>query len=246
VSDLPRIGSQSGAARLPQRQLALRFKPGPGGARVGAGRKPNPGRRNAPHRARPRHFAANPVHVTLRAAIRPLRSEHVFPTVCIAIRSASQRDGERFRVVHFSVQWDHVHLIVEASDQRALSGGVRSVAIRIARYVNALLSRRGRFWADRWHGRALTSPREVRSALVYVLANFRKHARERLPPGVDAFSSAFVFDGWRFTGELPRAGPPFHRAMAGYVVVSKAKTWLATVGWRRRGLLDVAEAPQSA
>lgn len=224
-------------------QLPLSFPNGWGGAREGAGRKPSLGRRNTPHRARPLHLATNPVHVTLRAAIRPLRSEHVFPTVCIAIKSATQRNPERFRVVHFSVQWDHVHLIVEASDARALSAGVRSVAIRIARYVNALLARRGRFWADRWHGRALASPREVRSALVYVLANFRKHARERLPPGVDAFSSASVFDGWRVAGELPRAGPPFHGAMARWVFVSGAETWLAGAGWKRVGLVGVDEAP---
>jgi putative transposase len=247
MSGIPAPPRRKSTARAKPAQLPLRFQSGRGGVRDGAGRKPSAGRRNTPHRARPRHLAANPVHVTLRAAIRPLRSEHVFPTVCIAIESATQRDDERFRVVHFSVQWDHVHLIAEASDARALSAGVRSVAIRIARYVNALLRRRGRFWADRWHGRALTSPREVRNALVYVLANFRKHARERLPPGVDAFSSSAMFDGWRVTNaELPRAGPPFHGAMAAYVVVSKAKTWLGGVGWRRRGLIGVEETPVSA
>ncbi len=62
-------------------------------------------------------------------------------------------------------------------DKRALSEGMRSVAIRIALAVNELVGRRGRLWADRWHGRALTSPRAVRNALVYVLSNFSKHAK---------------------------------------------------------------------
>jgi REP element-mobilizing transposase RayT len=187
------------------------------------------------------------VHVTLRSVFRPLRSQHVFPTLCLAVKGATERDSASFRIVHFSVQWDHVHLIVEASDKRALSAGIRSVAIRIARYVNALLLRRGRFWADRWHGRALASPREVRNALVYVLANFRKHAKTGLRPGVDAFSSASKFDGWRGFVEgasLPRAGPPYHRALARYVVVSKPRTWLATTGWRRSGRIRVNEAPR--
>jgi REP element-mobilizing transposase RayT len=121
----------------------------------------------------------------------------VFPTLCFAIRRATERDPDGFRILHFSVQYDHVHLVVEASNARALSSGVASVAIRIARYVNALVRRRGRFWADRWHGRELGSPRAVRNALVYVLANFRKHGKTRLEPGVDAFSSAARFDGWR-------------------------------------------------
>jgi hypothetical protein len=187
------------------------------------------------------------VHVTLRSLFRPLRSQHVFPAVCLAVKGATKRDEKRFRVVHFSVQRDHVHLVVEASDKRALSSGIRSVAIRIGLYVNELVRRRGRLWADRWHGRALTSPRQVRNALVYVLGNFRKHAKTPLGAGVDAFSSGARFDGWRGipTGTtLPRAGPRFHGAMAKYVVVSEAKTWLGATGWRRAGLIGVDEAPR--
>jgi REP element-mobilizing transposase RayT len=231
--------------RPPAVQRELPFPTPGGGPRNGAGRKPT-GRHSVPHRARPRHLAAHPVHVTLRSLFRPLRSQHVFPTICLAIRGATRRYGD-FRVVHFSVQWDHVHLVVEASDKRALSAGVRSLVIRIARSVNELVMRRGRFWADRWHGRDLTSPRAVRNALVYVLANFRKHAKATLGRGIDAYSSAPRFDGFRGYDEgsvLPRAGPALHTAFAPLVVVSKAKTWLATTGWRRAGLIRVDEGPR--
>jgi putative transposase len=233
--------------RLVQQELA--FPNTWGGKRPGAGRRPAPGRSPTPHRARLEHKARHPVHVTLRSAFRPLRSQHVFPTLCLALARVTRREPTRFRILHFSVQWDHVHLIVEASDKRALSSGIRSLAIRIARYVNELVRRRGRFWADRWHGRELTSPRQVRNALVYVLANFRKHAKTRLRPGVDAFSSAFSFDGWRgfvAGAELPRAGPHVHRALERWVVVSKARTWLGGTGWRRAGLVGVAEAPHAS
>jgi REP element-mobilizing transposase RayT len=229
------------------RQQALSFPNTWGGKRAGAGRKPSSERRNVPHRTRPKHGAGHPVHVTLRSTFRPLRSQHVFPTVCLAIAGATRRDSESFRVLHFSVQWDHVHLVVEASDKRALSSGVASVAIRIARYVNELLRRKGGLWADRWHGRELTSPRQVRRALVYVLANFRKHARSRLGAGVDAFSSAARFDGFRGVSRgapPPRAGPPYHEAMAAYVVVSKSQTWLGATGWRKAGLIGVGESPK--
>jgi hypothetical protein len=131
-----------------------------------------------------------------------------------------------------------VHLIVEAQHAGALSSGARGLAIRVAKRMNHSLNRRGPLWGDRWHGRALKTPREVRHALVYVLANFRKH--ERTATGVvDPCSSAPWFDGW---SDLPeryaRAGadPP----------VRAAQTWLARVGWRRRGLLSVREAPPRA
>ncbi len=177
-----RRGGAGAGGRRNARQLALSFPNTWGGARAGAGRK-RAERGNVAHRARPAQRATEPVHVTLRARVAPLRSQHVFPTVRLALLRAGRRDPERFRVLQFSVQHDHVHLIVEAKDKRALSSGVRSVAIRIARYVNDLLGRRGRLWADRWHGRALRTPREVRNALVYVLANFRKHARDATGKG---------------------------------------------------------------
>src|SRR4051812_18226291 len=246
------VGSGKRAAQLP-----LRFPFTWGGARRGAGRKPGP-RPNTPHHARPVHRAAEPVHVTLRARISPLRSQFVFPTVRLAISRAARRDPERFRVVHFSVQRDHVHLVVEAADARALSSGVRSIAIRIARYVNDLLLRRGRFWADRWHGRALSTPREVRNAIVYVLANFRKHAGRPLRRGLDPFSSAPWFDGWRQWRLDSGVPPPFSEAApwwrreregaAGEVDSNAAapwtaRTWLARHGWRKHGLIGFEEAP---
>jgi len=174
--------------------------------------------------------------VTLRSSFRPLRSQHVFPALVLAISRSNRRDGARFRVLHFSVQYDHIHLIVEAADQDALSTGVRSLAIGMALAINRLVMRRGRLWADRWFGRALTSPRQVRHALVYVLANFRKHARREHPPGVDRFSSGSWFDGWR--GALPRDS-------AGGVArpVSSPRTWLAGIGWRRLGLIGFSEMP---
>src|SRR5690242_8953236 len=102
-----------------------------GGARAGAGRKARP-RRPTPHRARPPHRAAYPVHITLRAVRGApyLRAERTFRLVREAIRASSR---ETFRVIHFSVQGDHVHLIAEADDAVALSSGARGLAIRVAK-----------------------------------------------------------------------------------------------------------------
>lgn len=232
-----------------------------GGARRGAGRKRQGVRQCTPHRSRPRHRQSEPVHVTLRAALSPLRSQFVFPTVRLAISRATRRAPDRFRIVEFSVQRDHVHLIVEAANKRELSAGVRSVSIRIARYVNDLLMRRGRLWADRWHGRALRSPREVRHALGYVLTNFRKHARHGA--GIDPYSSGAWFEGWRewhpssdsaapFAARPPPGvaveprGVPRHedrREELNWRPALRARSWLSMIGWRRAGLLGLADSP---
>jgi hypothetical protein len=182
----------------------------------------------------------------MRAAFRPLRSRFVFPTVRLALAGANGWDSEGFRIVHFSVQFDHLHLIVEASDKRTLSAGIRSLAIRIARYVNELVGRKGKFWADRWFGVELRTPRQVRSALVYVLGNFRKHAGWHSRAGVDPYSSGTSFDGWRGFGQAGRDPPlagEFVSCDKTLIVTSEASAWLLRTGWRRYGLLRIDEVP---
>ena len=134
------------------------------------------------------------------------------------------------------MQSDHLHLIVEAADRETMSRGVWGLAVRLARAVNRAHRRRGSVWDDRYHVRALRSPREVRSALVYVLLNFRKHLRRAV--GIDPCSSAPCFDGFR--------GRHQERAAIGAPVVVAAQTWLLRIGWRRGGLIGPGEAPARA
>jgi len=161
-----------------------------------------------------------------------LRSDRVFPAVRSALAAASHGG---FRIIQFSAQTDHLHLIIEADDRTRLSSGLRGLAIRVARAVNRALGRRGAVWGDRYHARPLTTPREVRNALVYVLQNVAKHARGL--HGLDPCSSARWFDGWHdaaAAGTIERAP------------VAKARTWLATVGWRRHGLINpYTECPRT-
>ena len=118
-----------------------------GGRHAGAGRKPSSGRRSVMHRQRPAHDARCPVHVTMRAGagLASLRSAGLFSAVRRALTMASD-DG--FRVLQFSVQMDHVHLLVEAEGTADLRSGIQGLAIRIARAVNRALGRRGRIWSD--------------------------------------------------------------------------------------------------
>ena len=187
------------------------------------------------HRPRPEHRAAFPAHVTLRVRknIPSLRLERTFGAVRTAIARSS---SARFRVLHFSAQSDHMHLIVEAEDSHALSIGLAALKIRVARAINRILRRSGAVWADRYHARALRTPREVRAALVYVLQNWKKHIRH--VRGLDGRSSAAWFDGW---GERPT--PPIEDSP-----VVAPRSWLASVGWRRCsvGPLRKDEAPRGA
>jgi hypothetical protein len=140
--------------------------------------------------------------------------------------------GETFRLLHYSVQADHIHLLAEADGHVALVRGIQGLAVRVAKAVNRALRRRGRVWGDRYHARVLHTPREVRSALVYVLQNWRKHRPGAC--GLDPRSSGAWFDGWRDAAVDARPSP-----------VAAGRTWLARVGWRRHGLVGIDEAPAS-
>ena len=210
-------------------QLDLRT-PSWGGRRAGAGRKPSGRRTGVPHRARPTHHASHPAHVTLRAraGLPSLRTPRLFPVLRCALAKTSRRG---FRLLQFSVQHDHVHALVEADGHDRFIRGSQGLAIRLAKAVNRSLGRRGKVWLERYHARALRTPREVRNALVYVLQNARKHIRG--VNGLDPCSSASWFTGW--TQPVSRIGssPP----------IAHARTWLAAVGWRRWGLIRFHERP---
>jgi len=171
------------------------------------------------------------LHVTLRAhdGLPTFRAEALARGIRRVV-AAANRAG--FRVVHFSVQGNHIHLIVEAHDKPSLSHGMQWLAARVARTLNGLMGIRGRVWRERYHAHRLTAPREVRNTLVYVLMNARKHG-VRLESGIDPWSSAAWFDGFAD-----------HRPLVDDNPVSAPRTWLAGVGWRRYGLVRRDEHPR--
>jgi REP element-mobilizing transposase RayT len=122
------------------------------------------------------------VHVTLKAqpGVGYLRAYSRAQLLEAAFRDARERFG--VRIIHYSIQGNHLHLIVEAESALALARGMQGLGIRIAKRLNALSGRRGGVFVDRYHSHALRSRREVANAVRYVLGNYRKHSREYLPP----------------------------------------------------------------
>jgi putative transposase len=138
------------------------------------------------HLERPRFEKPAPVHVTLRIEndVPSLRSSRRFAAIRLCFAKAKQQRG--LRLVKFSVLSNHLHLIVEADDNRSLTRLMQGLCIRMAKALNALLKRRGRIFADHYHSHLLLTPTEVARALEYVRRNAEKHYGER---GVDYFSS---------------------------------------------------------
>jgi REP element-mobilizing transposase RayT len=212
-SELLVDGSSEGCySNFMKRQLELGFSKR-GGAREGAGRPrtrlhlglEGPG---VPHLVRPEFAARYPVHVTHRVVpgVGYLRSYRFGQAIQRALKAAAEHLG--MRVVHYSIQGTHLHLLVEAEGAVALSRGMQGLSTRLARRINGASGRRGKVFVDRYHAVILKSPRQVANARRYVLQNYRHHTMEHLPAH------------WRdplSTARVPLVAPA---------------TWLLRDGWR--------------
>ena len=132
-------------------------------------------------------------------------------------------------MLQFSVQGNHLHLLVEATNNVDLGRVMKGLSVRIAKGLNRMMGRRGRVIGDRYHAHVLRTPSEVRRAVHYIRNNFRKHHGQGgakvgadWPAGwVDRYSS----DSATLAGRLP-----------------KGQSWLLRVGvmrgrgrWERGG-----------
>ncbi len=208
---------------------------------------------------RPELKARFPVHVVLRVVedMRNLRTRLMYralraATIAVALRELREKEGGYFRIVHMSIQRNHVHLIVEAEHKMALSRGMQSFQISAAKHCTRAFSveralpvrRRGTVFPDRFHQEIITTPRQARHTLAYVLNNWRKHCADQGPRertwNVDPFSTAALFAGYTMVTQrgmwvLPASYEP--------LVVYEPRTWLLRVGWQMYGLLDTQEVP---
>lgn len=223
------------------RQLALPVRTH-GGHRAGSGRKRRAPRPRVVHRARPKIDRNHPVHVTIRirAGVPRLRGRTPMRTIVRVLQAARGRFD--LRVVQFAVLGDHLHLLVEVENRECLTRGMRGLGTRLAIHLNRAFERQGPLFDDRYHARALTSPLEARRGLCYVLNNFRKHERQVgrtiAARWIDPCSSALLFDGWR---EPPVLADRERHDLG----TLPPRTWLLVKGWRKHGLIEMAEIPGS-
>ena len=219
--------------RRSPKQLALPFPRGPGRPR---------GIHRDPHRTREPVPALHPVHLTLKLVESPqdsFRLPEVRRAVDGVLAALHARRAD-FRVIAYSIQHNHMHLMVEADGPASFASGVRALCIRLALRINRALGRKGALFLERHHRRVLPTPTEVHHAYRYVLLNRQRHLAQwghppPREPTLDEYSSADRFPGWREAVADPRPEEPS--------CVVPPRTWLASVGWRKRGLLSALAVP---
>jgi REP element-mobilizing transposase RayT len=175
------------------------------------------------HRPR-RDFRNAALHVTVRVRddVWNLRTRRCFAAIRRALERGCAAPG--FRIVHFSVQGNHMHFIVEAVAPDTLSRAMKGLQVSMARGLNRIMRRRGPVFADRYHTHVLSSPREAANAVRYVLENWKIHADRNggpAPVGVDPWCST----AWS------RCTPPLARP---------PEWWMLKVGVEKFGGQQVA------
>jgi hypothetical protein len=179
------------------------------------------------------------VHVTLKVdpSLPNLRTKPLAQLIVQCLREGKEREG--FRLVHYSVQAHHLHLIVEALNAQALGAGIKGLSVRMAKQLNARLGRQGRVFVERYFASVLKTPRQTKAALAYVLLNGRRHdyqrGRVREAGWMDPWSSGRYFDGWR---EFKPRPPPDQQPC-----VAAPRLWLLTTGWKLRGKISINDVP---
>jgi REP element-mobilizing transposase RayT len=224
-----------------QLDLTLKSRFRHGGVRNGAGRPKKKG--DFPrHSARPKVLGRTPLHITIKLMpnLSSLRTGTILQAFAHAVKAAANHG---LRIQHFSLQINHVHLIAEAENNRALATGMQSLNVSLARALNRLRHgraaiRRGAVFLERYHLHVLKTPTGVKNAIRYVLTNAAKH--ERVKPFLDQYSSAWHFADWKeaFGAETERRlrrglheRPRWIGILGDFL--SPARSWLLKEGWKR-------------
>ncbi|MBL8899813.1 MAG: transposase, partial [Planctomycetes bacterium] len=173
-----------------------------GGKRKGAGRKPKNAEPGMPHRQRARKKRGQPLLITVRLAdgLPSLRRGGALKLVLAALSASSDRHG--MRIVHYTVQGNHLHILVEADDRECVARGMNALLSPLARALNKLWGRRGKVFPERYHDEVISTPTQASNALRYVLQNGKKHVVVTLS-SIDPCSSAPMFDGWMERPSIP-------------------------------------------
>ena len=172
--------------QIAQRMAGKKVTPGPG--------RPKTGTTRMAHAKRPELGENTAVHVTMKCTrkVPNLRHRKKYALVRRAFAKVQKVAG--FRLVHFAVLGDHVHMLCEADSARHLSKGIQRITISMARSLNAdgvrgagesldpkagpFRERRGwigKIFADRYHEHVLSSPTEMARCLDYLFSNALKH-----------------------------------------------------------------------
>ena len=139
----------------------------------GAGRpaRHDPGIR---HTKRPNLKKPTSLHLTVK--IKKNKAEIKNKSVLAILKRAivnARKQG--LKVIHYSLEYDHVHLLIEADNNLILGKGMKAFGVTFAKAINRLKKLKGEVYKHRYHFRRISSSKELKNVMNYIFTNGLKH-----------------------------------------------------------------------
>ena len=129
---------------------------------------------------------ASSLHLTIKVRENKadIQSKRILKALHHAIKRARLKG---LKVVHYTLEYNHVHLLVESVDNKTLHKGMQAFGITIAKAINKIKRSKGAVYKNRYHLRLISSPRQLKNVLHYIFNNGVKHKRTNSK--IDLFNS---------------------------------------------------------
>lgn len=139
----------------------------------GAGR-PTIHDRGIRHIARDEIKRLTALHLTIKIKKdkSSLRNKQVLKILHSSIKKA-RRLG--LRILHYTLEYDHVHFLVEADNNEILGKGMQSFGISFSKGINKMKALKGQVFKNRYHFRKLKTSAEIKNVINYIMGNSIKH-----------------------------------------------------------------------
>lgn len=94
------------------------------------------------------------------------------------------------RVIHYTLEYNHLHLLVEADNNKHLGQSMQALGISLAKAINKYKGVKGAVYKHRYHLRKIHTARELKNVLHYIFQNGMKH--KRCKSVLDLYNSAIA------------------------------------------------------
>ena len=133
-------------------------------------------------------FRPSPTHLTIKLNKADIQNKFILKGLRHAIMRARLQG---LRIVHYSLEYNHVHIYAEVTDNLSLAKGMKALGVSLVKIS-------GSCYKTRYHLRILRSASEVKNVLNYILKNGIKHRRTKSV--IDPYNSALVLHDFKTLG----------------------------------------------
>lgn len=135
------------------------------------------------------------LHLTIKVRENKadIKNKQVLKILHYAIRRSRIKG---LRIIHYTLEYNHIHLLVEAADKQTVHQGMQSFGITFAKKINAIKRLKGTVYKHRYHLRKINSPRELKNVLYYIFNNGIHH--KRTSTVLDPYNTLPAFKSLKF------------------------------------------------